>query len=840
MPEGRFTPEEIMSTYENLNTAVSYRSQLSQANVVQQQPQISQSLHQLGAHQLQHYGPPRVHNDRSPLPPPPESHGGGNNSTNGNKRFGTPSYFDNTTTQCSVDPGTSSAYVTSATSAANSLAAVSRHELNHHPLYAPHSQGNITSSDLTQLIGQSNLTQIAPANLSSKYTPPTQFLLPQSQSQQQQSFQPQQLQHLQLLQQQQQQQQQQSQLQRDQLLSNLTSMSSNADSSHSKIYQKIGEPPSKKQHDSLDKVDRTIDHVIKKTLTQSTVNKFRNDSGLSYSSMKLPDDTDGHGLEHERYSMPKDFVKIKQQPNERAPGFIFNNKDMNHFPLLNVNDENKKLDHMLYSHVPARKFEGSPANSGYDSASSQNEMLGHMPLQIAHDPGDYNLNHMSSSNNGIGSQQQRKQTGEYSSRSRQAKYDCSLCNFTCRKQIELINHVQIHPDEKPFHCPHCDYKGSKYHYLRNHLLTHSEYQVHQCPECDYRCVQRGSLKVHMRRHSEEKRFACTMCPYRSHFKGNLKLHIRIHTGEKPYACSECDFRCTQSGSLKIHMRGHTGEKPYACDMCDYRSKHKGNLVMHRRKHTGDKPFVCDRCDYKSSQKMALTKHIKTVHGGVTLAEEINEHSHQEPEREQHQAHQSHPHHHLLDTERNGSAQNNAMPTDYSMLQTQMRLPFGESSMVDMRSLPVLNYKQEKEDVMDHPENTEILEIVTRPDEPQKMQTDPHSFIARPNEPQKMQNDPHRFITRLNEVPKMLNLPHSFVTRQDEPQKMQNDAHSFVTRQEEPQKMQNDPHSFVTRQDEPQKMQNDAHSFVTRQDESQKMQNDPHTFVHMTHTSMATE
>jgi len=717
-----------------------------------------------------------------------------------------------------VDPGTSAAYVTSATSVANSLAAVSRHEVSHHPLYASHSQPNITSSDLTQLIGHStNLTQIAPANLT-KYTPPLQFL-PQSQNQQQQSFQPQHLQQIQL-QLQHQQQQQQTQLQRDQILSNLTSMSSNIENPHSKVYQKIGEPVSKK-HDSLDKVDRTIDHVIKKTLTQGSANKYRNDAGLNYSGMKLPEDQDAHGLDHERYSIPKDFVKIKQQPNDRTPGFIFQ-KDGNHFPLLNVNEENKKLDHMIYSHMPGRKFEGSPANSGYDSASSQNEMLSHMPLQIAHDQGDYNnLSHMSSSSNGVGSQQQRKMSGEYTPRSRQAKYDCSLCNFTCRKQIELINHVQIHPDEKPFHCPHCDYKGSKYHYLRNHLLTHSEYQVHQCPECDYRCVQRGSLKVHMRRHSEEKRFACTMCNYRSHFKGNLKLHIRIHTGEKPYACSECDFRCTQSGSLKIHMRGHTGEKPYACDMCDYRSKHKGNLVMHRRKHTGDKPFVCDRCDYKSSQKMALTKHIKTVHGGVTLAEEINEHN-QESEREQQQAHQHHPHHHLLDTERNGPAQNtNAMPTDYSMLQHQMRLPFGESGLMDMRPLPILNYKQEKEDVMDHPENTEILEIVTRPDEPQKMHNDTHSFVTRTNDAQKMQNDPHSFVTRQDEA-KMQNDPHSFVSRANEAAKMQSDAHSFVTRQPEP-KLQNDPHSFVTRQDEPQKMQTDQHSFV-----------------HMTHNPMTSE
>ena len=193
-------------------------------------------------------------------------------------------------------------------------------------------------------------------------------------------------------------------------------------------------------------------------------------------------------------------------------------------------------------------------------------------------------------------------------------YSCSLCSFTCRKQIELTNHVGIHPDEKPFHCTHCDYKGSKYNYLKNHLLIHGTQKVHECPHCEYKSYQRGAVKVHMRKHSEEKKYACPSCPYRTHFNGNLKLHIRVHTGEKPYVCPVCDFRCTQSGSLKIHMRGHSGEKPYACSACDYKTKHKGNLVMHQRKHSGERPFRCELCSYATTQRMGLTKHKKTVHG----------------------------------------------------------------------------------------------------------------------------------------------------------------------------------------------------------------------------------
>ena len=270
----------------------------------------------------------------------------------------------------------------------------------------------------------------------------------------------------------------------------------------------------------------------------------------------------------------------------------------------------------------------SPNYNNNDSenqfSNNQDNMYPNLPLETTFQEGqpfqDISLGNGDSTTTPVAgnTKSSNRSSNKYSNsnRSRSRTYTCSLCTFTCYKQIDLINHVSVHPDEKPFHCSQCDYKGAKYHYLRNHLLTHGDRKLLECTQCDYKSYMRGALNVHMKKHSDEKKFSCPDCSYRTHFKGNLKLHLRIHSGEKPYACTLCEFRCTQSGSLKIHMRGHSGEKPFSCTMCEYRTKHKGNLVMHMRKHTGDRPFHCEHCTYTTAQRMALVKHCSNVHGVV--------------------------------------------------------------------------------------------------------------------------------------------------------------------------------------------------------------------------------
>ena len=79
-------------------------------------------------------------------------------------------------------------------------------------------------------------------------------------------------------------------------------------------------------------------------------------------------------------------------------------------------------------------------------------------------------------------------------------------------------------------------------------------QQHECNVCEKMFGSPSDLVKHMRVHTNEKPYECDVCEKRFSDSGNLKVHMRIHTNEKPYECDVCEKRFSQSGSLKVHMR----------------------------------------------------------------------------------------------------------------------------------------------------------------------------------------------------------------------------------------------------------------------------------------------
>ena len=79
-------------------------------------------------------------------------------------------------------------------------------------------------------------------------------------------------------------------------------------------------------------------------------------------------------------------------------------------------------------------------------------------------------------------------------------------------------------------------------------------QQHECNVCEKMFGSSSDLVKHMRIHTNEKPYECDVCEKRFSDSGNLKRHMRIHTNEKQYECDVCEKRFSRSDTLKRHMR----------------------------------------------------------------------------------------------------------------------------------------------------------------------------------------------------------------------------------------------------------------------------------------------
>ena len=207
---------------------------------------------------------------------------------------------------------------------------------------------------------------------------------------------------------------------------------------------------------------------------------------------------------------------------------------------------------------------------------------------------------------------------------KQTRFSCDECNYTCARQDHLVSHHRIHTDERPFACnePGCSYASVQLGNLNTHKLTHSGQKPYACdwPGCSFRCSQSGHLNQHKRTHTNEKPFTCDFpgCSYTSAQSSNLATHKKIHE-EKTHVCSwpDCSSLFTLKHQLEQHMRTHTGVRPFTCNWpgCTSAFVKSSHLTIHTRTHTGSTPYVCNfpECGYASTTNTNLKTHFKAKH-----------------------------------------------------------------------------------------------------------------------------------------------------------------------------------------------------------------------------------
>ncbi|XP_011640624.1 zinc finger protein 236-like isoform X1 [Pogonomyrmex barbatus] len=237
-------------------------------------------------------------------------------------------------------------------------------------------------------------------------------------------------------------------------------------------------------------------------------------------------------------------------------------------------------------------------------------------------------------------------------------YACSYCPKEFKKPSDLIRHLRVHTQEKPFKCMYCVRSFALKSTMIAHERTHTGVKKYACESCDKTFACHSSLTAHMRLHTKPHK--CNICDKSFSTNNILKNHVKSHTQEKskispeaqslvpqvvlqeplvisdtgnkisvaqvqskqkqlyesvgvarPHECFVCHAAFRKVSHLKQHFRRHTGERPYKCSKCDRRFTSNSVLKSHLHTHEDARPYSCSVCDVKFSTQSSMKRHLVT-------------------------------------------------------------------------------------------------------------------------------------------------------------------------------------------------------------------------------------
>ncbi|XP_050300787.1 zinc finger protein 92-like [Anthonomus grandis grandis] len=198
---------------------------------------------------------------------------------------------------------------------------------------------------------------------------------------------------------------------------------------------------------------------------------------------------------------------------------------------------------------------------------------------------------------------------------------CPVCNlFKSYRTIQVVRHMMIHSEEKPFLCAQCGKTFKQLTQLKNHEVIHKVPEdlptwtkLKKCPKCDKFLANSKILKSHIKTvHEGIKPFICNICGHKSSRKEMLTLHIRQHTATKPFECDYCTFRTGDPNSLRKHSMKHMKAASYQCPYCPYNCIQTGSLKNHFERKHKDQPgvFYCKHCSFSTINETLIPSHEK--------------------------------------------------------------------------------------------------------------------------------------------------------------------------------------------------------------------------------------
>ena len=190
---------------------------------------------------------------------------------------------------------------------------------------------------------------------------------------------------------------------------------------------------------------------------------------------------------------------------------------------------------------------------------------------------------------------------------------CDLCNYSTKRNPELIMHKRAKHEGLRYSCSLCDHKAVYKHSLKRHTETKHGDKRHLCGICGYSAGDSYVLKLHKESRHEGQRYHCPKCDYQATQKRFLTRHtLSKHEGMR-YDCNLCEFQAPRKDKLNMHIQSiHNGVR-FGCDICKYEATKKENLTQHKKSKHGGLLYHCNQCDVKTVFRSSLLKHQQSKH-----------------------------------------------------------------------------------------------------------------------------------------------------------------------------------------------------------------------------------
>ncbi|XP_060528160.1 zinc finger protein 236-like isoform X2 [Cylas formicarius] len=233
-------------------------------------------------------------------------------------------------------------------------------------------------------------------------------------------------------------------------------------------------------------------------------------------------------------------------------------------------------------------------------------------------------------------------------------YFCNYCPKRFKKPSDVIRHIRIHTQEKPFKCSKCSVSFGLKSTLLTHAKTHAKVLICPYNSCDSSFKSTKAFNAHVRAHekADTPNFRCVLCNEYLWTMDECKSHRKLHKNEilggyniiepclqqplfqtaygsltvkppkpkipnsglesseeRPHSCNICDAKFARHLSLKRHLQYHNGEKKFKCNLCSKAFLTNYRLKEHLNYHKNIRNYQCQICSKKFVTSSLLKRHL---------------------------------------------------------------------------------------------------------------------------------------------------------------------------------------------------------------------------------------